>query len=213
MCKLVSGPQMSHTSGGRVLMPASSFGFVQLSHLWQLPEMAEVDHRHRLRSPCPPTKPSQLVTEAFFPPIKTTDHPPGGCLFHVTIMQITKIIRWRKKPLKILILPSLPLVASRDRVGSVFWCCISRSLPGWSQTHSLRGWPLVGGGVQERPGSAAPGFSCPSAAGPPAAATHCHLPASATLPRKCIPHLSARASGCGPTLAASLCPCSVLSCG
>ena len=42
------------------------------------PEMAEVEQRHRLRSPCPPTKPSQLVIETFLPPIKTTDHPPGG---------------------------------------------------------------------------------------------------------------------------------------
>lgn len=28
-------------------------------------------------------------------------------------------------------------LVSRNRVGSVFWCCFSRSFAGWSQTHTL----------------------------------------------------------------------------
>lgn len=87
---------MSHTSGGRVLMPASSFGFVQLSHLCQLPDMAEVDHRHRLRSPGLSLSSHKTFSAGNrdFPPTYQDHRPsPWRGLFHVTITQITKIIR------------------------------------------------------------------------------------------------------------------------
>lgn len=72
----------------------------------------------------------------------------------------------------------LPLVASRDS-GASLPCCLSRSLFRLSHRRTPPR-PTVVGGVKSVRGSAAPGLSCPSAAGPPAAPPtailgQCHL--------------------------------------